>query len=1189
MPRFFAEVDFTQIPVANFVAEGSPTPPVASPRKGYLWLDTSLTNNAVMKYWDGDEWVRMDGGGDIPNEMILDRHIAANANIAWTKIDVPDDLVHNADLDAALEQVGDDIDTAVDAEAALRVAGDATLQQQIDNLGGSLTGSYVTTNTDQTVGGVKTFSASPIVPVADAPTEAVQFSQLTGLRTELVGLTDGLDGRLDIVEGLTQDINNATQTELNALTARVATAEGEIDTLQSDLDASEAAVAAEVARATAEEIDIRADFAAADTALGTQITDEAGARAQGDQTNATAITAERTRAEGAEAALDTRVDALEALDPTAEIDAAVTVERDRALAAESALDGRLDTLEGVDNLTQAEFNTFNTANTAALALKADLVDGKVPLSQLPSVRTDDVYVVDYVAGGFADVDEALASVTAADEGDVAVINGGPGGAFINTGSGWAPLSSGASGATDAEVTAAVAAEAALRAAADNALDARLDTLEAVDYATQAELDAVEDGLQAADTALGVRIDTEHSHHAADRAAVESALATEVAARTAADADLQDAIDAEAQARDEADDALSGRITQEVSDRGAADTQIRTDFAAADATNAAAITAEVGRATSAEGVLTSNLAAEVSRATDAEGALQTAIGEVETDLAAEITRATGVEGGHNTRLLALEAAGTTAGQDLTALTARVTAAEDVNTTQNGRLDAVEAHNGGEAARIAAAVATETTARTAADTALGSRIDDEATARGAADTALGGRIDSEITNRTSADTALGARIDSVESAAAAAVADEATARANADTAIRTDFGTVDTAIRSEFAAADTAVRGEFAAADAALLTNINTRALDANVVHKTGNETVAGTKTFTSPVGVPAGVDAGDAVNLAQLQAAQEDATYDDSALTDRLDDLEAHDTAETTRVDDALALKADLVGGKVPSSQLPALALTNVQVVADDAARDALTGLDEGDVVVVTNSGSAPGNGRASFIFDGTNLVPLSSPADVTEAELAAAVSNGLDALRTELTGLIDDTNDAVDALTFGNGGVRNGDAFDVVGTTARIVANANSIDIASDYVGQASITTVGTITTGTWHGNLVGVEYGGTGYAATDAADLVDYLFTEAEVVVPAIDLFAQTLTGLTAGVEFSVNHAMNASDVIPSLRTVAGGEIVFADIRVIDANHVGVTVDPSYDVADALRITIVGGAVDGGGKIMGRSPGRRD
>jgi hypothetical protein len=63
----------------------------------------------------------------------------------------------------------------------------------------------------------------------------------------------------------------------------------------------------------------------------------------------------------------------------------------------------------------------------------------------------------------------------------------------------------------------------------------------------------------------------------------------------------------------------------------------------------------------------------------------------------------------------------------------------------------------------------------------------------------------------------------------------------------------------------------------------------------------------------------------------------------------------------------------------------------------------------------------------------------------------------------------------GNGLVLTGNTFDVVGTANRIVANADSIDIASTYVGQTSITTLGTIATGVWNGTVITVAHGGTG------------------------------------------------------------------------------------------------------------------
>lgn len=63
----------------------------------------------------------------------------------------------------------------------------------------------------------------------------------------------------------------------------------------------------------------------------------------------------------------------------------------------------------------------------------------------------------------------------------------------------------------------------------------------------------------------------------------------------------------------------------------------------------------------------------------------------------------------------------------------------------------------------------------------------------------------------------------------------------------------------------------------------------------------------------------------------------------------------------------------------------------------------------------------------------------------------------------------------GDGLTKSGNQIDVVGTADRITANANSIDIASTYVGQTSITTLGTIGTGVWQGTAVAVGYGGLG------------------------------------------------------------------------------------------------------------------
>ena len=60
---------------------------------------------------------------------------------------------------------------------------------------------------------------------------------------------------------------------------------------------------------------------------------------------------------------------------------------------------------------------------------------------------------------------------------------------------------------------------------------------------------------------------------------------------------------------------------------------------------------------------------------------------------------------------------------------------------------------------------------------------------------------------------------------------------------------------------------------------------------------------------------------------------------------------------------------------------------------------------------------------------------------------------------------AGDGLTFNNGVVN------VVGTANRISVAADAIDIASTYIGQTSITTLGTIGTGTWQADVIADAY----------------------------------------------------------------------------------------------------------------------
>jgi hypothetical protein len=73
----------------------------------------------------------------------------------------------------------------------------------------------------------------------------------------------------------------------------------------------------------------------------------------------------------------------------------------------------------------------------------------------------------------------------------------------------------------------------------------------------------------------------------------------------------------------------------------------------------------------------------------------------------------------------------------------------------------------------------------------------------------------------------------------------------------------------------------------------------------------------------------------------------------------------------------------------------------------------------------------------------------------------------------------------GNGLTYTTGVIAVAGTTNRISVAADSIDIASTYVGQTSLTTLGTIATGTWNATAISPVKGGTGLTAYATGDIL--------------------------------------------------------------------------------------------------------
>ena len=150
-------------------------------------------------------------------------------------------------------------------------------------------------------------------------------------------------------------------------------------------------------------------------------------------------------------------------------------------------------------------------------------------------------------------------------------------------------------------------------------------------------------------------------------------------------------------------------------------------------------------------------------------------------------------------------------------------------------------------------------------------------------------------------------------------------------------------------------------------------------------------------------------------------------------------------------------------------------------------------------------------FSGAGQITAGDGLAKTGNTLSVNVANGI-----EISG----DNVQLASSVAGNGLTYTSGVLDVVGTTDRISVSANAIDISTNYVGQNTITTLGTIGTGTWQGNVVTYAYGGTGQSSYAKGDL---LYASA----------SNTLSKLTAGTN---GQTLQLQDGLPVWADLDGG-----------------------------------------------------
>jgi hypothetical protein len=150
--------------------------------------------------------------------------------------------------------------------------------------------------------------------------------------------------------------------------------------------------------------------------------------------------------------------------------------------------------------------------------------------------------------------------------------------------------------------------------------------------------------------------------------------------------------------------------------------------------------------------------------------------------------------------------------------------------------------------------------------------------------------------------------------------------------------------------------------------------------------------------------------------------------------------------------------------------------------------DGGDFMFVTDSGAGFVQTSEHTVFgtDPITFAQFSGEGSWLAGDGLTLTSNTFNVNLAATGGLEFVSNDiALKDSVAGDGLTITAGVIDVVGTTNRITVGANSIDIASTYVGQTSITTLGTIGTGTWQGNVIASAYGGTGISTYTTGDIL--------------------------------------------------------------------------------------------------------
>ena len=167
-----------------------------------------------------------------------------------------------------------------------------------------------------------------------------------------------------------------------------------------------------------------------------------------------------------------------------------------------------------------------------------------------------------------------------------------------------------------------------------------------------------------------------------------------------------------------------------------------------------------------------------------------------------------------------------------------------------------------------------------------------------------------------------------------------------------------------------------------------------------------------------------------------------------------------------------------------------------AGGDWPSSLTAGDRILVKNQGSSQFNGiYVAAAGPWTRATDMNAWAEVPSAftfvQQGATLADTGWVCTSDAGGTIDVTPitwaqfSGAGSYLAGNGLQLIGNTFSVLANGTTINVSASGIKLSDNYAGQATITTVGTLTAGTWNANTIGVAYGGTGLTSYTIGDLI--------------------------------------------------------------------------------------------------------